>query len=62
MDWKPWLSRWSEEWIRSADPTEMDAEVLRDRWLGFAPATLAAVAAAETRIGRSLPPSYRTSC
>ncbi|MEV6138967.1 SMI1/KNR4 family protein [Nocardia sp. NPDC051990] len=59
MDWKPWLSRWSEEWIRSTDPTELDVEVLRDRWLGFAPATLAAVAAAEARIGRSLPPSYR---
>src|SRR4051794_17648770 len=39
MEWKPWLARWSEEWIRSADPAELDPEVLRDRWLGFAPAT-----------------------
>jgi hypothetical protein len=59
MDWTPWLTRWSEEWLRSADPAQLDAEVLRDRWLGFAPATPEAVAAAETRIGRPLPPSYR---
>ncbi|HEY0543401.1 MAG TPA: SMI1/KNR4 family protein [Actinoallomurus sp.] len=59
MDWKPWLSRWSEEWIRSADPAEVDPEVLRDQWLGFAPATEEAVAAAEARIGMPLPPSFR---
>lgn len=59
MDWKPWLSRWSEEWVRSADPDELDAQVMRDHWLGFAPAPSDALTAAEARIGRSLPPSYR---
>lgn len=49
MEWKPWLSRWSEEWVRSADPGELDAQVMHDRWLGFAPATSDAVAAAEAR-------------
>ncbi|MFI7671975.1 SMI1/KNR4 family protein [Nocardia sp. NPDC049526] len=59
MSWKPWLSRWSQEWIRSREPGQEDPEILRDGWLGFAPATEDAVAAAEVRIGRTLPPSYR---
>ncbi|MBF6333014.1 SMI1/KNR4 family protein [Nocardia transvalensis] len=59
MSWKPLLSRWSEEWIRSREPGQEDPEILRDGWLGFAPATEDAVAAAEVRIGRRLPPSYR---
>lgn len=59
MDWKPWLRRWSEEWVRSSDPGELDPEVLSERWLGFAGATPEAVATAEERIGRTLPPSYR---
>lgn len=44
-----WLSRRSEEWVRSADPGELAAQVMHDRWLGFAPATSDAVAAAEAR-------------
>ncbi|TVT48591.1 SMI1/KNR4 family protein [Amycolatopsis rhizosphaerae] len=59
MDWKPWLTRWSEEWISAAEPDELDSAVLRDRWLGFAPATEDEVAAAEARLGLRLPPSYR---
>ncbi|PPJ26072.1 hypothetical protein C5E45_08950 [Nocardia nova] len=59
MDWAPWLSRWSEEWIGSNEPADLDAEVLRDGRLGFPPATEEAVAAAESRIGSALPPSYR---
>lgn len=60
MDWKPWLARWSEEWIRAAEePEELEPEVVRDRRLGFAPATPEAVEAGEERIGKRLPPSYR---
>ncbi|MCP2342573.1 SMI1/KNR4 family protein [Actinomadura rupiterrae] len=60
MEWRPWLSRWSEEWIRAAeDPDELEPDVVRDRWLGFAPASPEAVEAAEERIGMRLPPSYR---
>lgn len=53
------MSRWSQEWIRSREPGQADPEILRDGWLGFAPATEGAVAAAAVRIGRTLPPSYR---
>ncbi|WP_067477878.1 SMI1/KNR4 family protein [Actinomadura hibisca] len=59
MDWEPWLRRWSEEWVRSSEPDELDPDVLCDRWLGFAPAAPEAVAAAEARLGVVLPPSYR---
>ncbi|MEV5703822.1 SMI1/KNR4 family protein [Actinoallomurus sp. NPDC052274] len=59
MDWRPWLTRWSEEWIGCTAPEELDPEVVRDGWLGFAPASPEAVAAAEERLGTALPPSYR---
>ncbi|MFB8003243.1 SMI1/KNR4 family protein [Nocardia sp. NPDC056000] len=59
MSWRPWLSRWSQEWIRSREPGQEDPEILRDGWLGFAPASEEAIAGAEGRIGRTLPPSYR---
>ncbi|MEV5570156.1 SMI1/KNR4 family protein [Spirillospora sp. NPDC052269] len=60
MEWRPWLSRWSKEWIRAAEePEALEPDVVRDRWLGFAPATPEAVEAAEERIGMRLPPSYR---
>ncbi|BAJ26498.1 MULTISPECIES: SMI1/KNR4 family protein [Kitasatospora] len=61
--WRELLGLWSGEWItaRQDDPGAgpLAPEVLRDRWLGFAPATEAAVAAAEARLGRPLPPSLR---
>lgn len=59
MDWRPWLTRWSEEWIGSADPDRLDPDVGRNTWLGFTPATPEAVEAAEERLGMRLPPSYR---
>jgi len=60
--WQPFLRRWSAEWIIGHDPENdrpLDDEVVRDRWLGFAAASAAEIAAAETRLGRSLPPSLR---
>ncbi|MDX5563941.1 SMI1/KNR4 family protein [Streptomyces sp. ID05-04B] len=60
--WRPFLEQWSAEWIAGHDP-EKDAplapEVVRDTWLGFAPASETEVAAAEARLGRRLPPSLR---
>ncbi|WP_336050176.1 SMI1/KNR4 family protein [Streptomyces sp. CA2R101] len=60
--WRPFLTRWSEEWILGHDPERdapLDDEVIRDGWLGFAPASADEVAAAEARLGRGLPPSLR---
>lgn len=60
--WRPFLKRWSEEWVAAHDPENdepLDEAVLRDGWLGFAPAAREEIAAAETRLGVSLPPSLR---
>ncbi|MFF4798881.1 SMI1/KNR4 family protein [Streptomyces sp. NPDC001351] len=60
--WRPFLEQWSAEWIAGHDPDKdapLAQEVLRDAWLGFAPASEAEVAAAEARLGRRLPPSLR---
>jgi SMI1 / KNR4 family (SUKH-1) len=62
QEWWPFLKRWSEEWITAHDPEQdrpLDEDVVRDAWLGFAPATAEEVAAAEARLGCSLPPSLR---
>jgi hypothetical protein len=56
------LKRWSEEWIAGHDPERdrpLDQGVVRDGWLGFAPASAGDIVAVETRLGRSLPPSLR---
>ncbi|WP_433890136.1 SMI1/KNR4 family protein [Streptomyces sp. CA-111067] len=61
-DWRPFLERWSGEWVDGHGPgadEELVPEVRRDRWLGFEPAAEAEVAAAEARLGRRLPPSLR---
>ncbi|MFJ2398211.1 SMI1/KNR4 family protein [Streptomyces sp. NPDC087843] len=60
--WRPFLEQWSAEWIAGHDPDKdapLAQEVVRDSWLGFAPASEAEVAAAEARLGRRLPPSLR---
>ena len=60
--WRPWLERWSEEWIDAHDPARdrpLDPDVLAHRWLGFAPAPPERIDAAEARLGRALPPSFR---
>ncbi|UNO38483.1 SMI1/KNR4 family protein [Streptomyces sp. MST-110588] len=63
-DWQGFLTRWSEEWADAYDPGKArdagDEEACRARWLGFAPATPARIAALEERLGHRLPPSYRT--
>ncbi|MDL4776434.1 SMI1/KNR4 family protein [Actinomadura xylanilytica] len=62
-EWRPFLKRWSEEWIAGHDPERdapLEAEVVRDGWLGFAPARPEEIAAAEARLGQMLPPSLRT--
>jgi len=61
-EWRPFLKRWSEEWIAGHDPEQdqpLDESVVRDGWLSFAPASADEIAAAEARLGCSLPPSLR---
>ncbi|MFD5698059.1 SMI1/KNR4 family protein [Streptomyces lasiicapitis] len=62
--WREFLERWSKEWAGAQDPDEDgrdgDEAAVRDRWLGFAPATPERLAACEARLGHRLPPSYRS--
>ncbi|MFF7215192.1 SMI1/KNR4 family protein [Streptomyces sp. NPDC008238] len=63
FDWPSFLARWSGEWADAQDPdaspSEDEARALRERRLGFAPASPERIAEAERRLGRRLPPSYR---
>ncbi|MFE5325470.1 hypothetical protein ACFRCG_03490 [Embleya sp. NPDC056575] len=50
MAGRPFVERWSEEWVAGHDPTRggpLAEEVVRHTWLGFAPADEARVPAAE---------------
>lgn len=59
--WKPFLKRWSEEWlaVHDVEPRSAFEEPVTDDWLGFPPASAEQVAAAEERLGCVLPPSFR---
>ncbi|WP_204018497.1 SMI1/KNR4 family protein [Sphaerimonospora thailandensis] len=60
--WKSFLKRWSEEWLDARgvpEPRSAFEEPITDRWLGFPPASVEDVAAAEARLGCALPPSFR---
>lgn len=63
FEWRPFLARWSEEWAGACGDSadlQPDDELARSAgWLGFAPAAVERLAAAEQRLGRRLPPSYR---
>ncbi|MFD6956067.1 SMI1/KNR4 family protein [Streptomyces venezuelae] len=71
FEWGPWLGRWSGEWLdalAASEPEEfeeLDADVVRNRWLGFGPAGPERMAALEERvrgwgIEAPLPPSLRS--
>ncbi|MGW8742585.1 SMI1/KNR4 family protein [Streptomyces sp. WAC 04229] len=63
FDWRRFLLMWSAEWADGlADDQgrgEDDQEARRARWLGSPPASEDRVTAAEKRLGRRMPPSYR---
>ncbi|MET9483560.1 SMI1/KNR4 family protein [Streptomyces sp. NPDC006638] len=62
-NWRPFLDRWSADWIDSPGVEGREdaaEEIVRDRWLGFAPAGDERIAALEERLGAELPPSYRS--
>jgi hypothetical protein len=61
LGWTELLHRWSEEVIAHADAIALavTAEMRSSGWIGFPPAPTADIAAAQARLGRSLPRSYR---
>lgn len=60
FDWRAFLARWSTEWPQDAQyRAQAPPEVVPMGWLGYPGATESQIAAAETRLGIALPPSYR---
>jgi hypothetical protein len=67
-EWRPYLSEYSDWYLRISGLTVEDAipllglptaEQISARWLGYEPATGEMIATAEERLGVSLPPSLR---
>jgi hypothetical protein len=61
LGWAELLRRWSDEAIARADSIglEVTPEMRASGWIGAPPASAADVAAAQTRLERSLPQSYQ---
>jgi hypothetical protein len=61
FDWQSFLMRWSQESLQSRryEPNKLPPHVIQSGWLGFPGATEDQIIQAETRLGRTLPPSYR---
>jgi hypothetical protein len=61
--WRSFLARYSEEGLAWEESSGLSALIPQDVteacWMGFAPADERAVQAAESRLGRRLPPSLR---
>lgn len=60
-NWKPFLDQWSRAILAAPDREyfELPPDVIESGWLGYPPATEEQIAAAEKRLGVTLPPSYR---
>lgn len=61
-EWRDFLTGYSDDYLRLADEEELellDEDQRENRWLGYEAASVAAVDAAEERLGVRLPPSYR---
>src|SRR5262249_2942622 len=60
-DWRLFLEQYSLELLATDDERIKIPAAARDsQWMGYPPATEAAIEAAERRLGRQLPPSLRT--
>jgi len=59
FDWRPFLETWSRELIEARAYPDLPPEVVASGWLGFPPATEEQLTRLETRLGATLPPSYR---
>jgi hypothetical protein len=60
FEWQDLLTRWNAALLAWPEIARLvPADVLRRRGLGFPPATDAQIAAADARLGTTLPPSYQ---
>jgi uncharacterized protein YeaO (DUF488 family) len=61
FNWETFLRRWSHELLKSEknNQEKLPPEVIQTGWLGYSGATEEQIICAETRLGTTLPPSYR---
>lgn len=65
LDWSSFLKKWSDDILillkddNSLQPSEMEKEVLKTGYLGFAKASESEIELTEKRLGVALPPSYK---
>jgi SMI1/KNR4 family protein SUKH-1 len=62
-EWKPWLAQWSADLLSYLDPRRyygpVDKEMIASGWLGYTGAAEDQISNLETRLGKTLPRSYR---
>lgn len=60
-DWEGFLAQWNQELLAYADSEGIDLppDVQESGWLGYPGASAGQIDAAQARLGRTLPPSYR---
>jgi hypothetical protein len=61
-DWRPFLEKWSKAVLASEDVPyyNLPPSAINSEWLGYPGASEDEIAAVEKRLGRTLPPSYRS--
>lgn len=59
FNWLVFLTRWSQDILQSKDCQHLQADPQPQAWLGYPGATEDQLQAAEARLGKQLPPSYR---
>jgi hypothetical protein len=61
-DWLPFLKQWSVELLDSPDTEHLNKPEGADiaQWMGYSAASETEIAAVEVRLGKLLPPSYRS--
>lgn len=62
FDWNLFLNQWSRDLLEQLEDDEIRSlppEVIESKWFGYSGATVTEISEAETRLGRTFPPSYR---
>ena len=63
FDWKSFLTKWNKElWERLDEKNfaDLGSEVIDSKWFGYPEAKDSDISAVEARLGKTLPPSYRS--
>jgi SMI1 / KNR4 family (SUKH-1) len=62
FNWESFMRQWGQEmldYLENMQQTHLPENIVQSRWLGHSGATQAQIISTETRLGITLPPSYR---